>query len=56
MNRGFSLYLDAIRFLAATLVLFSHVAYPRYSNGDLMWMRDLNLGSDAVILFFASVV
>ncbi len=52
MTRGFSLYLDAIRFLAATLVLFSHVAYPRYSNGDLMWMRDLNLGSDAVILFF----
>lgn len=52
MSRGFSLYLDAIRFLAAVMVLFSHVAYPRYSNGDLMWMRDLNLGSDAVILFF----
>lgn len=52
MTRGFSIYLDAIRFLAAVLVLFSHVAYPRYSNGDLQWMRELNLGSDAVILFF----
>lgn len=52
MTRGFSIYLDTIRFLASVLVLFSHVAYPRYSNGDLQWMRDLNLGSDAVILFF----
>ncbi|MEE4289210.1 MAG: acyltransferase [Erythrobacter sp.] len=52
MSRGFSLYLDAVRFFAAVLVLFSHVAYARYSNGDLAWMRDLNLGSDAVILFF----
>jgi peptidoglycan/LPS O-acetylase OafA/YrhL len=52
MTRGFSIYLDAIRFLAALLVLFSHIAYPRYSNGDLAWMRELNLGSDAVILFF----
>lgn len=52
MTRGFSIYLDAIRFLAAVMVLFSHVAYPRFSNGDLQWMRELNLGSDAVILFF----
>jgi peptidoglycan/LPS O-acetylase OafA/YrhL len=52
MTRGLSIYLDAIRFFAAVLVLFSHVAYPRFSNGDLQWMRDLNLGSDAVILFF----
>lgn len=52
MTRGFSLYLDAIRFFAAVLVLFSHVAYERYSGGQLQWMRDLNLGSDAVILFF----
>lgn len=52
MTRGFSLYLDAVRFFAAVLVLFSHLAYARYSNGDLAWMRELNLGSDAVILFF----
>lgn len=52
MTRGYSIYLDAIRFIASVLVLFSHIAYPRYSNGDLVWMRDLNLGSDAVILFF----
>ena len=52
MTRGYSIYLDAIRFFASILVLFSHIAYPRFSNGDLAWVRDLNLGSDAVILFF----
>lgn len=52
MTRGFSIYLDAIRFLAALLVLFSHLAYPRYSGGDLGWMRRFNLGSDAAIVFF----
>ncbi|MEP1144503.1 MAG: acyltransferase [Henriciella sp.] len=52
MSRGFSIYLDAIRFLASVVVLVSHVGYPRYSNGDLIWIRELNLGSDAVVLFF----
>ena len=52
MTRGYSIYLDAIRFFASVVVLFSHIAYPRYSGGDLAWVRTLNLGSDAVILFF----
>ncbi|WP_300376745.1 acyltransferase [Henriciella sp.] len=52
MSRGFSLYLDLVRFAAAVVVLFSHIAYERYSAGALAWVRDLNIGSDAVILFF----
>lgn len=52
MARGLSLYLDLIRFLAAMLVLLSHFAYPRFSRGDYMIIRDYNLGSDAVVLFF----
>jgi len=52
MTRGFSLYLDIVRFAAAILVCFSHLAYSRYTNGELQWVRDLNIGSDSVILFF----
>ncbi|TNE28833.1 MAG: acyltransferase [Alphaproteobacteria bacterium] len=52
MTRFFSLYLDLLRFLAALLVLFSHFAYPRFTDGDYLFIRDLNLGSDAVVFFF----
>ncbi|WP_050928912.1 acyltransferase family protein [Aestuariivita boseongensis] len=52
MSRGFSVYLDAVRFAAAMLVLFSHFAYPRFSDGRWLWVRELNLGSDAVVMFF----
>lgn len=52
MKPGLSLYLDALRVLAAVTVLVSHVAYPRFSNGDWIWVREFNLGSDAVMLFF----
>ncbi len=52
MNRNFSLYLDVMRLAAAILVLLSHFAYPRFSDGDWMIIRKLNLGSDAVVLFF----
>lgn len=52
MNRGFSLYLDALRFLAALAVFVSHLAYARFTNGDMQWIRDINLGSDAVVVFF----
>ena len=52
MSRAFSLYLDAARLLAALVVLLSHFAYPRLSGGDFSVIRDLNLGSDAVIVFF----
>jgi peptidoglycan/LPS O-acetylase OafA/YrhL len=52
MRQGFSVWLDALRILAALTVVASHVAYPRFTYGTYQWMRDLNLGSDAVILFF----
>jgi peptidoglycan/LPS O-acetylase OafA/YrhL len=52
MTRGFSIYLDFLRFGAAFVVMLSHFAYPRYSEGRWLWVRDLNLGSDAVIVFF----
>ena len=52
MNRGVSLYLDLLRVIAAFLVFFSHLGYQRFTGGDLFWIRNLNLGSDAVILFF----
>lgn len=52
MTRGFSLYLDALRFLAALVVFASHMGYARFTNGNMQWIRDLNLGSDAVVIFF----
>lgn len=52
MTRFFSLYLDALRFLAALVVFVSHFAYPRFTGGDYIIIRDLNLGSDAVVFFF----
>lgn len=52
MNRNFSLYLDAVRFLAAVTVLISHWAYRRFTGGELQWIRDFNFGSDAVVAFF----
>ncbi len=52
MTRGFSIYLDALRFGAAFIVLLSHWAYPRFTDGTYLWIRNLNLGSDAVVVFF----
>jgi len=52
MTRGFSLYLDTLRFGAALLVLLSHWAYPRFTGTGYLWLRDFNLGSDAVVVFF----
>lgn len=52
MNLRFSLYLDLLRFLAAIVVFVSHFAYPRFTGGDYIWIREFNLGSDAVIFFF----
>ena len=52
MSRGLSLYLDGLRALAALVVLLSHFAYARFTGGDYLIVRELNLGSDAVILFF----
>lgn len=52
MTRGFSTYLDLARVVAAVVVLLSHFGYPRFSDGRWLWVRELNLGSDAVVLFF----
>lgn len=52
MKTGFSIWLDALRVIATLAVVFSHLAYPRFTDGRYIWVRDLNLGSDAVILFF----
>jgi len=52
VNRSFSLYLDLARFGAAFLVLLSHLAYARFTDGNYLFLREWNLGSDAVVLFF----
>lgn len=52
MGPGLSTYLNTLRFAAAMIVVLSHFAYPRFSDGVWLWVRDLNLGSDAVVLFF----
>ncbi len=52
MNRGLSLWLDVLRVGATLVVVLSHFAYPRFTRGDYLVIRDLNLGSDAVVLFF----
>ncbi|MEQ1609536.1 MAG: hypothetical protein ABL956_11305 [Hyphomonadaceae bacterium] len=52
MSRALSLWLDAARAGAAVVVLLSHFAYAWASGGGLAWIRDWNLGSDAVVLFF----
>lgn len=52
MNRALSLYLDGLRFGAALVVLLSHFAYERFTRGDYAVLRELNLGSDAVVIFF----
>ena len=40
MNRGFSVWLDVLRAGAMLLVVFSHFAYPRFTDGTYQWMRD----------------
>ncbi len=52
MNRTVSLYLDVVRLCAALLVVVSHFSYTRLSGGEYLFIRELKLGSDAVILFF----
>ncbi len=51
MGRGLSLWMDALRVLATLVVVLSHVAYPRFTE-NLGWVRELNIGADAVIVFF----
>ena len=52
MTRGFSLWLDAIRALAAFTVLFGHLAHTRFTGGRYYFLREWNVGSDAVVVFF----
>jgi peptidoglycan/LPS O-acetylase OafA/YrhL len=47
MSRAFSLYLDALRFLAALLVLVYHANW--IYRPDTLWA---NLGHEAVVIFF----
>jgi peptidoglycan/LPS O-acetylase OafA/YrhL len=50
MNRETSVYLDAVRFLAALMVFFSHVG-ERFFSGGFLW-RAVPFGAPAVIVFF----
>lgn len=52
MTGAFSVHLDLLRIVAALVVVVSHFAYARFTRGDLQVVRDLNLGSDAVVVFF----
>lgn len=50
MNQIVSIYLDLVRFLAATLVFIAHANYDRFTSG---WLDDLSgYGNDAVMVFF----
>jgi len=48
----FSYHLDLWRFLAALIVVLSHYAYPRFTEGYSSFIREYNMGSDAVVVFF----
>lgn len=52
MTPGFSLWLDALRAGAALTVLFGHMAHVRFTGGDYYFLRDWNVASDAVAVFF----
>ncbi|HMM76593.1 MAG TPA: acyltransferase [Gammaproteobacteria bacterium] len=50
MNRATSIYLDLVRFLAAVVVLLTHLAYKRFTGGLIIEWR--TYGNDAVMVFF----
>ena len=50
MNRTTSIYLDLVRFLAAVVVLMTHLAYRRFTGGLIIEWR--TFGNDAVMVFF----
>lgn len=52
MTQGFSLWLDALRAGAALTVLFGHMAHTRFTGGEYQFLRDWNVASDAVAVFF----
>lgn len=52
MTQGFSLWLDVLRAGAALTVLFGHIAHIRFTGGDYYFLREWNVASDAVTVFF----
>ncbi len=52
MKPGLSIWLDLIRVVATVVVVLSHWAYPRFTDGTYVVLREWNIGSDAVIVFF----
>ncbi|MEM9636647.1 MAG: sterol desaturase family protein, partial [Pseudomonadota bacterium] len=52
MSQGFSIWLDFLRAAAAITVLFGHMAHIRFTRGDYYFLREINIASDAVIVFF----
>ncbi|QFT94516.1 Fatty acid hydroxylase superfamily protein [Roseovarius sp. THAF9] len=52
MTTGFSLWLDVLRAAAAFAVLFGHMAHIRFTRGDYYFLREWNIASDAVVVFF----
>lgn len=55
MDRRFSIYLDAVRFLAAMAVFASHFVYERWTGGlfpEVVARLTFNSGFDAVLVFF----
>jgi len=47
-----SLWLDALRAGAALTVVFGHMAHLRFTGGDYYLLREINIASDAVVVFF----
>ncbi|WP_412552293.1 acyltransferase family protein [Shimia sp. MIT1388] len=52
MTKGVSIWLDVLRVVATIVVVLSHLAYPRFTGTEYAFLRDWNVGSDAVIVFF----
>lgn len=52
MTPGLSLWLDVLRAAAALTVMFGHLAHVRFTRGDYVFLRELNVAADAVVVFF----
>ena len=52
MRPATSVYLDALRFLAAALVFVVHANYSQVTGGMPVLWRFAGLGNDAVMVFF----
>ncbi|MGB3555485.1 MAG: acyltransferase family protein [Jannaschia sp.] len=52
LSPALSVWLDLLRILAALVVVLGHAGNLRFTDGDLLWVRDWTLAPDAVIVFF----